>query len=78
MKRALAWLWRGWKRLAHVLGVVNTRVLLTLTWGLVLGAASIVARLVRADLLETRRPLERMWHPRTTGDVSRDACRRPF
>ncbi len=78
MKRVLHWLWRGWKRFAHALGVVNTHVLLTVSWAVVLGLAALVVRLVRADLLDARRPLSRMWRERTTGDVSPEACRRPF
>ena len=54
MKRVLSLLWQGWKKFAHVLGIVNTRILLTISYFIILALVSILARLFRAELLDRR------------------------
>lgn len=47
-------LWRGWKKFAHVLGMVNTRILLTVTYFVIFAVAAIGVLLSRADLLDRK------------------------
>lgn len=79
MKKFLLLLWGGWKRFAHVLGVVNTKILLTMTYFLILSFISIAGRLFGADLLDRRmKPRDSYWHERDPADVSIEASRRQF
>ncbi len=78
MKALFSLLWRGWKRFAHVLGAINTRLLLTATYFVVFAVGALVAFVARADLLGKRdRPGERL-RARTTPESSLEACRRQF
>lgn len=58
MLSAIKWffalLWRGWKKFAHVLGIVNTRILLTVSYFIIIALASVGARFARADLIDRR------------------------
>ncbi len=47
-------LWRGWKKFAHILGIVNTKILLTITYFILLSVAALIRSLVRADLLDRK------------------------
>ena len=47
-------LWRGWMKFAHILGVINTRILLTITYFILLSVAALIRTLVRADLLDRK------------------------
>jgi len=47
-------LWRGWKKFAHVLGMVNTRILLTVTYFIIFAVVAIGVLLSRADLLDRK------------------------
>ena len=47
-------LWKGWKRLAHRMGVFNTKLLLFLVYYLVLGPTALVYRLFHRDPLAKR------------------------
>jgi hypothetical protein len=75
----LGLLWRGWKKFAHVLGIVNTRVLLTVSYFIIIAFASIGARLVRADLIDRRmHPKPSFYHPREPMAPSLESARRLF
>jgi hypothetical protein len=54
MKRFFGAIWRGWKWFAHKLGVFNTKVLLTITYFIMVGIISIFIQLFRIDLLDRR------------------------
>jgi len=54
MKRFFKALWAGWKKFAHVLGVFNTKVLLTLTYFTMVAFLGTAAWILRRDLLDTR------------------------
>jgi len=54
IKQFFSLLWRGWKKFAHVLGVVNTRILLTLTYFVIFAIAWFFSVIARADLLDRR------------------------
>jgi predicted anti-sigma-YlaC factor YlaD len=47
-------LWKGWKKFAHILGVVNTRILLTITYFIIFAIASVAVLMSRADLLDRK------------------------
>jgi hypothetical protein len=48
-------LWAGWKAFAHILGRIQTTILLSLVYCLALGPISLLSRLSRRDLLALRR-----------------------
>jgi hypothetical protein len=54
IKQFFSLLWRGWKKFAHVLGIINTKILLTITYFILLAIAGIIRSLVRADLLDRK------------------------
>jgi hypothetical protein len=54
IKQFFSLLWRGWMKFAHILGVINTKILLTITYFVVLAVAAIIRMLVRADLLDRK------------------------
>jgi hypothetical protein len=47
-------LWAGWKAFAHILGRIQTTILLSLVYCLALGPISLLGRLLRWDLLALR------------------------
>ena len=47
-------IWQLWKNLARILGVVNTFLLLTLTYVFLFGPAAVVVRVVSRDRLRKR------------------------
>ena len=79
MKKFFSLLWRGWKKFAHVLGIVNTKILLTLTYFVMLSLVSVIGRLFGADLLDRRmKKKESYWHDREHTDVTLETCKRQF
>ena len=79
MKKFFQLLWKGWKKFAHVLGIVNTRILLTLSYMLIIAVASVLPRIFGADFLDKRRKEKKtFWNDREQHDVSLEACRRQF
>lgn len=80
MKRFLLLLWAGWKKFAHVLGLFNTRVILTITYFVLIALVAIVSRLFRADFLDKRKRKEGVsyWYDREPVETSLEACRRQF
>jgi hypothetical protein len=62
VKRLLRALWSGWKRFAHVVGVVNRYILLTLFYFLIVNLTNLILRLFRVDLLDRRLfPAQTYW-----------------
>lgn len=79
MKKVFSLLWSGWKKLAHVLGIVNTKVLLTLTYFTLLAVFSLVPRLFGRDLLDRRmKPKKSYYHDREQETVTLEMCKRQF
>jgi hypothetical protein len=79
MKKLLSLIWRGWKKFAHGLGIINTRILLTITYFIIIAVASVGARLFGADLLDRRmKPKESYWHDREPLSADLESCRRQF
>ncbi len=54
MKKFFSLVWRGWKKFAHVLGIINTRILLTISYFVIIAVASLVAKVTGQDLLDRR------------------------
>lgn len=48
-------LWTGWKAFAHVLGKIQTTILLSVIYAIAIGAVSVVGKLLGRDLLALRR-----------------------
>jgi hypothetical protein len=72
-------LWRGWKKFAHILGIINTRILLTVTYFVLLAIAAIVRAITRADLLD--RKMDRKpsyYHAREPFKDTLETVRRQF
>jgi len=79
MKKVLSLLWQGWKKFAHVLGIVNTKILLTVTYLVIIAVVAVFSRLFGADLLDRRmKPRPSYWHDREAADTSLEAVRRQF
>ena len=78
MKKFFSLLWQGWKKFAHVLGIVNTKILLTITYFVIIAIAS-VGRLFGADLLDRRiKPGESHWQDREKHVDTLETCKRQF
>jgi hypothetical protein len=79
IKQVLSLLWRGWKKFAHVLGIVNTRILLTITYFIIFAVAWFFSRLARADLLDRKiRKVPSHYHNREPYKDTLETVRRQF
>ena len=79
MKRFLLLIWAGWKKFAHALGIVNTTILLSISYFVIIGLVSIISRIFGADFLDKRlRKKSSYWRKREPLDTSLEACRRQF
>jgi hypothetical protein len=79
MKKFFSLIWRGWKKLAHGLGIVNTRILLTITYFIIIAIAALVSRLFGADLLDRRaKKKDSYWHDREHVNIDLESARRQF
>jgi hypothetical protein len=80
---AIKAMWRafcaGWMRFAHVLGIINTTVLLTLVYLVVVIPTRTIWWILRKDPLMVRRTgFVSMWLPRAQDEPSLDERRHPF
>jgi hypothetical protein len=72
-------LWRGWKKFAHVLGIINTRILLTVSYFVIFAIAWVATTLSRADLIDRRMtPKPSFYHPREPMKPSLESAKRSF
>ena len=79
MKKFFLMIWRGWKAVAHVLGVVNTKILLTLSYFIIIAIAAVFTRLFGADLLDKRRKkTASFWHDKESMEITLESCKRQF
>ena len=79
MKKVLAGLWAGWKRIAHAIGRFQTRVIITIFYCLILSPLGSVMRLCGWDPLEVGRRHARRgtnWKPVTDSEPEVDSLRR--
>jgi hypothetical protein len=51
---ALRTMWTGWKKFGHILGQVQTAVLLAIIYHIAIGPISMISRLLHRDLLGLR------------------------
>lgn len=79
MKKVLSLIWRGWKKFAHGLGIVNTKILLSVAYFIIIAIGALFSRLFGADLLDRRmKPKDTYWHDREKLEVSLEDCKRQF
>jgi hypothetical protein len=65
VKKAATWLAWGWLQFAHLLGTVNTKIILTLIFFLILTPIALVYRLFYGDSLKIKHKIkESNWHQR--------------
>ena len=71
---------RGWMAFAHRLGLIQTAILLSLAYVLVIGPTSILLRVVgRRDLLELHGTKAASYaHPKRPIPTDRERCERQF
>jgi len=70
-------LWTGWKRIAHKLGDIQARVLLTVFYFLVVAPFALAIR-VFADPLSLKPRTPKGWRPRPHGPRGLEQARRQF
>lgn len=79
IKKFFSLLWRGWKKFAHVLGIVNTRILLTISYFVILAFAAVITKVMGKDLIDRRmKPAPSFYHPHEPIQATVEACRRQF
>lgn len=79
MKKFFSLLWRGWKKFAHVLGIVNTKILLTIAYFIVMGIVSIITKIFGRDLIDRRmKPQPTFYHTREPLEESLETVKRQF
>ena len=79
MKKFFSLLWRGWKKFAHVLGIVQTRILLTVSYFVIIAGASVLTRILGKDLLDRRlNKKPTFYHDHEPVQPTLETCRRQF
>lgn len=79
MTRLLWTLLAHWKWFAAKLSIVQTFLILTLVYSLVIGITALIARLLRRDLLDRRlRNQPTFWHARQDLPGTIESCRHQF
>jgi len=76
LKNVLRALKRGWMAFAHVLGWVNSRILLTLLYIVVIGPYAVIKR--AASLFQRRPSPASYWIPKTREPPTLETMRRLF
>ena len=72
-------IWNLWKTFAHALGVVNTFLLLALTYLLLIGPVGLVLRIAGRDMLR-KKDFQKgpRWVEKATQDDTMEAYTHPF
>jgi hypothetical protein len=79
MKKFFSLLWRGWKKFAHVLGIIQTRILLTIAYFVMIAFASVLTRIMGKDLLDRRlKSGPTYYHQHEPITATLESCRRQF
>lgn len=79
MRKVLKTLWALWKKFAHLVGVVNTTLLLFLTYVVLFGLLSTMLRLLGKDPLnKRRRDRPSFWVPKEPADEGVERYRYSF
>ncbi|MBI4514715.1 MAG: hypothetical protein HY699_02735 [Deltaproteobacteria bacterium] len=69
--------WEGWKRLAHAIGVVQTRIMMVVFYFIFVFPLGLVLRLVR-DPLHLKHPADTNWVPHQQEPATIETARRQF
>jgi hypothetical protein len=69
MWNALKRLWEGWKKIAHIIGNFQARVLLTIFYAVLVLPFGVAARLFSDPLRIKKRPTEWLDHPDEATDM---------
>ena len=69
MWNALKRLWEGWKKIAHIIGNFQARVLLTIFYAVLVLPFGVAARLCSDPLRIKKRPTEWLDHPDEATDM---------
>ena len=79
--RWLKLLYKGWMKIAHAIGRVNTAILLTIFYFIFLGVARLILVFVKKDLMDSRwndSPGSSYWKKREDFKIGRAAFLKPF
>ena len=72
-------LWRTWLKLAHFIGKVNTMILLTLFYVIIIGIVKLITLLGREDLLDERwKDRPSYWQKREPKPFTQEAFLKPY
>lgn len=75
----LKWLYRGWMKFAHILGKINTTILLTIFYFVFLALAKLAVWVGRKDLLdESWKDRESYWKKRVDFRTDRESYLKPY
>lgn len=78
VKRAGKTVWGWWMAFARALGFVNTMILLTVVYLVVVGPMSIIMRVLGKDPLTHRKSPESFWKPKDPVSNTINQARRQF
>jgi hypothetical protein len=79
MKPFLLKIWEGWKKVAHAIGIFQTKLILSILYFIVIAIAAIIARLLLQDLLDRRFKRKRpLWKKREDMGPSLEMAKRQF
>ena len=70
--------YRGWMKIAHAIGKVNTLILLTIFYFVILGIAKLIVLMLRKDLLGLRQEGPSYWRERKDFTLDRCAYLKPY
>lgn len=68
---------KGWMKFAHVVGVVNTTILLTILYFVIVGIYSIITRIISFIALPFRKKTATYWISREES-FDPQSCKHPF
>ena len=79
MKKFFKALYRAWMKFAHFIGRINTTLLLTFFYFLIMGLAKLVALVLRKDLLDSSwKDRPSYWKKRGEFKMDEEAFLRPY
>ncbi len=72
-------LWKAWLKFAHFIGKVNTVILLTLFYAVIIGITKLITLLGREDLLDERwKDRPSYWQKRQPRPFTQEAFLKPY
>ena len=76
--KVLKAIWNGWKKIAHRIGVFNTKLLLFLFYYFMLGPVSLLVRLFQRDMLGKQMQAGSLYEPFEAAPLDVERARRQF